>query len=477
MYTKTKLKGGLLLLAAGLLAGCANGPSESSGFGSSTGNAPKEIDYTSVYSALSTMKGAHNFTADTTVTANGGVSTTYSNVYTEDFTWCDYEGAEEGFAYKDGSVFRLNLDEQGNMVASDAYLDASGEKLTSIWGGDLFTTPLLSPESVKDKDARSIEITSKDARFQMLEFNVLDTTLISSVTSVHAEIRTLASGFDRLVLSIEANFDGTDYVYETMLSTFGNSTSGEVTDYLATSGASVYDSSLVAAAKAFKTERFYKHTYESLTYTPEAERKEIGVEVYTPDYWYGGYTDSAYYIFSTGYVSLPQKYYVGDGAEEPIALDGAYKFMLSQDMKTLTNVMLYAPAFTTNISNMADIMDYPSKMIMWDHMFQYFAPYESESYDFKGSGFMTENSQILLDFFYNSQVLNSLQASITVTSLSVESLIIYVDDTSGNVSDINFILNMMVNGSRVAAQFSYDGFGSAALPCVDQWIDENIIDQ
>lgn len=485
------------LLCLGLASCDSGGGSQSS---SGTGEAsseepltPIDIDYTSVKSAVEGMAGLHNFTITTTeeyyVESNvPGVdptleTTEYANVFTEHYTFCDYPDAETGFAEKNGEVFKIDLydstddaSEDKHFVHSDAYLDESGAKLTSIWDAELFSSPLLSEASVASASSEtSLEITRKNDRLSYLRFLEMAETEIVNISSYVASIVTLNNGNRRLQLAMEFT-DGSSAT--SLVSSVGTSQNVSVAQYLASiDGAESYPETLKKAAKGFLGNNFTKRTYGEVNYENDADHTLIGQEIYHSDYWYGAfYANSGQELLSRGFVSLPNKLY--DDGTQQAELNGAYIFYLDS-MLDNASVILTAPAFTTSISNMPEIMGYPSLQTMWEHSFQFFESTELPSnYDLEGEAYITLNPNILLDFFYNTQLEYVISSSTTIYQLMLLDLTIVVDlDEAGNLNRVDFLLGTLLNGGLLTCQLTYEDFGFASIPSLDEWLQTYITDQ
>ena len=444
------------------------------------------VDYSSAKAAIDSIQGAQNYTVATKIVENmnigtadepvySKITTNFSNYFTPTYTWCDYEDAEEGYAVKDGSVFRLNL-YNDQIVASDAYADDDGNKLTSIY--DVVASPIPAASFVEsaDANAQTINISNKNARLAFIDFIQFDETFFADVQSFTASIGTSEDGEQALVLTMT----GTDEtVITSTFHSFGSTSVNEVAAYLNSegSGAAVYDSTLVKAMNGFLGDNFTKLTYESLNYVED--NPVIGEEIYHPDYWYGGYyPESGYSIYSLGYVSLPQKVYTDPTTGQKANLDGAYLFHLNDTMSAVRTVALSYPAFTTNISDMAYIMDYPSNMVLWDHNLQFMEPYDDPSLSVEGEAFITYDNYMMYDFFETAQILNSLQAATTVMSCLLIDLIMVVNlDAAGNLDTVDFLFDILLNGSAIQLQLTYTDFGTTTIPALDQWMQTYITDQ
>ncbi len=466
-----------LTLACVPLVGCKDNSS------SSGSEIQIDVDYSSVKSAVESIQGANNFTVSTKIvekmnvgTADNPVyqeiNTSFHNYYTSNYSWCDYPDDEEGYAQKGGEVFRLNLNSDGDFIHSDAYLDEDGNNLTSIYDAVYNPIPDISVLNVGD-DPLVASITNKSARLNYIHFLEFGDTFLTTVTSFKASVGE-SEGEKALLLTMESS-DGTTIT--STFSDFGTTAVKDVQTYLdGVDKAAVYDDILLKVADGFKGNNFTRDINELLTY--EDDPAIIGKEFYHPDYWYGGYyPPSLGAIQSTGYVSLPEKTYIDPETGKSAELDGAYMFRLTENMDDLYAVYLTAPAFTTNISNMVDIMNYPSKMMMWEHNFQFFEPYQDPNFKLDGDMYITYDPLIMRDFYEIAQVENSILASTSILSCLLVDLILVADtNAAGNLETVNFLFDILLNGSNVTLQFTYHDFGTTTIPSLDQWLQTYIHD-
>ena len=152
-------------------------------------------------------------------------------------------------------------------------------------------------------------------------------------------------------------------------------------------------------------------------------------------------------------------------------------FRLTEYMDDLYGVYLTAPAFTTNISNMVDIMNYPSKMSLWEHNFQFFEAYDDPSFTLDGEMYITYDPLIMNEFYVIAQVENSILASTSILSCVLIDLILVADvNASGDLERVDFLFDLLLNGSSVTLQFTYHDFGTTAIPSLDQWLKTYIHD-
>ena len=136
------------------------------------------------------------------------------------------------------------------------------------------------------------------------------------------------------------------------------------------------------------------------------------------------------------------------------------------------------PIALPSIMDMAFIMDYPSNMVLWNHNLQFMQPYEDPSLGLDGEMFITYDYYMMYDFFEIAQVMNSLQAATTVMSCMLIDLIMVVNlDNAGNLDTVDFLFDILLNGSSVTLQYTYTDFGTTTIPALDEWMQTYIRDQ
>lgn len=418
-------------------------------------------DYSDIYSFYVSMKNAHNFTVETDV-YDGKYTKTYSDYFTNTYVYCDYETDQKGFAIKNNKVFRFDgLD--GDFISSDEYLNDEGASYKSLWETSLFVTPILDASYLsKAKDVTSFDITSKSLKLQYLEFLNIDSIYLT-------EIKSMSTYIEDNHVSIKLAISS--YEYTSTFYSIGKTSNDEIEEYLATAEATTIDEYLLRAKEDFLTNNFTHIHRNELTY---AENNPItGYEYFNPSYYYDYYLKSSgYSIYSKGYISLHNKVYSyvdKDGNPASVDLDGAYLFYLDEKAENILTVAMTAPAFVTKIYDMPTIMDYPSKMDMWDHNLQYFSPLEEENPKFEGKGFVTTDGLIMTSFYKNSQLENNLE-SLGISSLSFSKLEMYIKKASNPSEDkVTFLFTFKANGVDYTCQYDYIDFTVSNIEAVDEF--------
>lgn len=463
-----KKKACLIPLALGaLLVSCGGGNSStsvSSSFPSSSGNSSSSSSSSSVsdkvgsvYEAVSLLSKSNNYRVETEA-----VSTerdyTYNNYFTKSYTYCDYSGGEEGYAYEEGKLFRFNLYKK-EFIASESFTDDEGKDYSGLYESSLFTSlsslPLKAFEGSSDKE---ITVTNKECRLKMLSFLGLSASNYTKIDSLRFSLPGDSINGFYITLTLS-----TDTVYYSSIADFGSCSNSKVAEWLIEDGrAMTPDPLLSLAKKSFATDNYTSPSYSTNPY--EDTDTPIGAQYFLPDYYYGNYTTSSLSIYSKGYLSIPNTTFQGH------QLDGAYLFMLNSTLTAFNTLALAQPAFTTNISSMRDIMNYPSKLAMWDHNLQFFE--EDDSYTSIGydDGFTTKDGLILNDFVTNFQVANLIPEGATSAYPTSLSIAIKDGNDPDKLSDnkVDFFLALTIDGVAYKLRFGFENFTTSNIAVVDE---------
>lgn len=442
-----------------LLGSCSNDSTSESSSSSEEVIEPVSPIYSDINSFYKSISKARNFTVQTDI-KKGSSLKQYFDYFTNTYVYCDFEGDETGFAYKDGKVFRVDKDTKTNkFTASDEYLDETGKSYASIWDSGLISSPVLDATYLsKGEGVTTLDITSKNLKLQYLRFLKIDETMLSEISSFSTYI-------ENNLTSIKAVISKTTYT--STFCSFNTTSNDEVEDFLKENGATSIDPMLLRAKSDFATNNFTHVHRESLTY--KENNKLTGYESFLPGYYYDFYTKASNYsIYSKGYISLHNKEYINEDGTKT-SFDGAYLFYLNEDRSAVKSILSAGPAFVTKIYDMPSIMDYPSKMEMWDHNLQYFSPTTDNR--FKGSGFTTEDGLILNSFYKNSQLENSLVAILgSLSSLQLNRLDMFIEQgTTISEDKITFLFNVVANGATYDCVYEYIDFNNSEIEAVDEF--------
>lgn len=450
----------LILVSSALLLGsCSNDSTSESSSSSEEVIEPVSPIYSDINSFYKSISKARNFTVQTDI-KKGSSLKQYFDYFTNTYVYCDFEGDETGFAYKDGKVFRVDKNTETNkFTASDEYLDETGKSYASIWDSGLISSPVLDATYLsKGEGVTTLDITSKNLKLQYLRFLKIDETMLSEISSFSTYI-------ENNLASIKATISKTTYT--STFYSFNVTSNDEVEEFLASNGAATLDPMLLRAKSDFATNNFTHVHRENLTY--EENNKLTGYESFLPGYYYDFYTKASdYSIYSKGYISLHNKEYINEDGTKT-SFDGAYLFYLNDDRSAVKSILSAGPAFVTKIYDMPSIMDYPSKMEMWDHNLQYFSPTSDNR--FKGTGFTTEDGLILTSFYKNSQLENSLVAILgSLSSLQLNRLDMFIEQgTTISEDKITFLFNVVANGATYDCVYEYIDFNNSEIEAVDEF--------
>lgn len=456
------MKKTVLLLASSLtlLVGCNNANPTSSSVESATSaeassSKPEEATYDTLEAAFTALGQKKNYDVFTVADYGYGEKPVeYYTYYNPSYVYCDFEGAEEGFAEVDGSVYRLNY-YHGGFVNSDAY------DVESLWGSDLLKTLAFSPSLFSGVSAKEASITNKKAKIQWLEF--LDIDLGEIVNIVSAKVELKGNKLSDLVFTL--TFDEASFV--STIEHVDDGGDAAVEEYISTHKAIVYDEMLVYAKENFATNNFVRVIEDELTVS-DTPKAIVGYEYYLPNYFYTHFLPSSgNSIQSNGYLSLHNKMLdLGEG--QKAYFDGAYLFTLNDDLSQMASFLSTGPAFVTNTYDMASIMLYPSLMSMWEHNFQFFEIDMDGEYN--GVTYKTDEPGILYDFYYFSQIANLLPEDYATRYLTALSISIDEGKTDSRGDDsIVFLFEFKNDGEKYRCEYKYERFGAANIQTVEEF--------
>lgn len=436
------------LLLGSLLVSCGGGTT------SSATSLSGEVN--SVYEALSLLSKSHNYRVETEAQSKER-DYFYNNYFTSEYTYCDYSTDEEGYAYKEGKLFRFNLYKK-SFIASESFVDDSKNEYSGLYASDLFTSLSTFPLKVfESNQEKALDVTNKECRLQYLSFLCLSSTNYINIKSMTFTLPgdTIDGFYVSMVLT-------TGISYYSTINDFSKCSNSKVEEWLLEDGrASTPDPLLTLAKESFATDNYTSPSYSTNPYVDTDT--PIGAQYFLPDYYYGNYTTSDLSIYSKGYLSIPNTVYQGHN------LDGAYLFMMNSTLTQITTLALAQPAFTTNISSMRDIMNYPSKLAMWEHNLQFFEENDdlaSEGYD---NAFTTEDGLIMNDFVTNFQVANMLPEGAKEAYANSLSIAIKDGNDPDKMSDneVDFYLALAVDGVSYNLRFGFKNFTVSNIAVVD----------
>lgn len=447
---KRTAKSILLLASSSLLFSCGNSNTESS---SSISSSESSYQVSSLYEAFNLLSSSKNYDIETKALYGDGSKLTYHNLFQPTYTFCDYPDYETGYASKNGEIFRFDLYHE-QYVASEAY------EGSDIYEEGYALSLDFDPAIFKDSQEKVMEITAKKAKLQWLSFLELDTTNLLYIESAEVEL----TGNDINSLTFRLEFDGA--AFTSKITHFGNAGDAGIEEFLNDASPATIDESLLIAKDDFALDNYVRVIEEEVTVSSETKAR-IGTEYYLPNYFYTHYfASSGFGIQSSGYISLHNKKLVYE--EEEVNFDGAYYFALNEDLSALSSFLATGPAFTTNVYDMPSIMNYASKLEMFDHNLQFFEVADESDYD--GVTYTTDKQSILHEFFAFCQVGYLLDENYATRYL--RSLSISIDEGNSDLPEddvIVFLFSLKQDGVFYNCEYRYEQFGKANIPCVEEF--------
>lgn len=350
---------------------------------------PEQLIVNDIYSAVNKLVTMRNYTLSVTMTVDNE-SFAFDNIYAEKYYYCNYLGDEEGFIEDSNGVYRVNY-YKNQLISSELYTDENGNKYTSLWdSGVIKTFSSLDSGSYNNAiNQKKFNIPTKKDKLLVMEILELDTLYYPNLAEAYFTIQ----GGDTLNnLYLILSFDNGS-IFNCVFNQFGKSESSEILDFKAQNKTYTEVSEDLKRVKSlFALDNYKRVCYEN----EDPNQRVIGYEWFTENYWFGDYIVDEYALYEQGFLGLEKK--VLNGKE----YDGAYLFYLSDDYSNYT-FYDYAPAFTTNISSMRDIMNYPSKLAMFNYNLQFFEKIEDEANVGKNV-YATTDLYIIQDWLENFQI-------------------------------------------------------------------------
>lgn len=444
----------LLTAAALVLCGCTQPGTSSSASSSESGvTSSLSPEAGDIYEAVEKLIHARNYTLSTEYTVSRDDPILYDNIYTETYTYCNFPGGEEGFIQDENGIYRVNK-YRGNLISSELFTDAEGTPYTDLWSSELF--PSLSQLTLASFEAargqKQFTLTSKVDKLILLDIMEVDRSYYTELESCTFYL--LGSQVGTVLIDLQFS----DASFEISVTGFGSSSAGEITDFTARGNTyTAVDPELLAAKKLFETDNYKRVCYNE----ENPDSYVIGYEWFTPNYWYGDYIVSEYQIYESGYLGLKKKQKDGKN------YDGGYLFYLDEDFESI-NFYDYAPAFTTNISDITEIMNYPSKMKLWDYNLQFFTPMEDTG-EYPGlQAYVTYDAYLIQDWLSNFQI--------SLSTESGEQAVIYdlriipeIYTETPEYNRVTFQFDYSISGTVYGLQREFIDFGSSNIPVVDEF--------
>ena len=439
-----------------LLASCGGGTTSSLASslieeGTSSDSSIAEPDLPApndVRAALLYLQASHDYTLEA---AEGG----FTLHYAPDYFYLDEGLNSIGYVASEGGVYRLLLDERGNLRGSELI---AGEEL---YGSSLFPSLSdidLSKESLEAGEA-SYELANKANKLAVL-------TLLERPSSdfLKATSFLLKAGPSLTDFRIEVTIEGRVYSLALVLL---EGKADDVDAYLARGG-SFY---AVPEDLASYRERFFGDNYKRDVLDIGDPTLSYGTEYFMPTYWAGLYNDyghsqgafdQAFVSFSHVELASPQEDEDGNTAYVSHVLDGTYLYMLSslESGLEVSPVLSYPYITTSDLTDASSGLGYIKQALFWDYL---------EFADPLGDGsYLVDDSALAIDF----DTLNGGQiqsAGYYPRSIMVSSR------EEGGETYVDFAINYSVGSANLtsgATHFSFFGFGEANVAEVEKATDE-----
>lgn len=439
-----------LLLASCLLCSCDNKKLDNYDI---TPIKEQDLVVNDVYEAVNKLHTLKNYTLNIKIESDTE-NTEYYNIYAEKYFFNGYEGLEEGYIQDHNGVFRINY-YNNEIIASELYLDENKQVIKDLWSSNLVPScqQMNLANFEKARNQTTFEIPNKKDRLIAMDLFDLINTNYNSMKECSFSL--LGTRMDTLYLTIK--FDNATFVGH--FNDFGNSKSPEVLNYKLKN----YSYSTIHKDLLKAKELFALNNYKRVCYKNENPNDTIiGYEWFNENYWYGDFIyenlDSGSLYAEQGFLGLNEK------TKDGVYYDGAYLFFLDEEYN-IQSTMFTKPAFTTNISSLVDIMNYPSKMVMWDYNLQFFEFVENQTEYPDKNLFVTNDVYIIQDWINNFQI--SLDTGSSTATIYDLRIITDIVDNLDEESTVIFQFDYMLDGKIYGLQREFIDFGKANIKSVD----------
>lgn len=420
----------------------------------STASSSSEIITSSVddvYEAISTLKSTKNYTLST-LYSEDNYTREYDNIYTEKYVYCNLSDDKEGYIQSQDGIYRVN-EYNGELISSELFVDDNNNPFFDLWESKVFPSfhdfDLSLLENAKGQTV--YKVNSKMIRLSYLNILEVDQKYLTSIDSF-----TISLGSNDInSLSFDIIFNNGTF-FSSKISSFNKSSSIEIESFLAKGGEhATIDSSLLEMKRCFALNNYRRVCYED----DNPSSRVIGYEWFLPDYFYGDYIVPEYVIYEAGYISLPRKQY------NDVRYDGAYLFYLNDEYK-ISSFYGQQPAFVSSISDMPTIMNYPSKMKMFDYNLQFFDKIDDPNYPGRDV-FVTTDLYLINDWINNFQINLSDLPTARIYDLRV------IAETYTSTPEENtfiFQFDYVYDGVVYGLQREFIGFGTSNIADVDNFL-------
>lgn len=442
----------LLIMGMSLLFVSCSKPNNTNGTKNSINYV--ETNVTNVYEAIKIIKVSNSFQVDVNYRTTAGTYV-YQDYYTPNYIYSDLRNAEIGYIFDGQGIFRIDRYDD-DLIASEYYVDENNSNIKDLYNSSIVSTYAQMDETNFEKATETtFTLTNKQEKLLLLDINQFESASLTSITSVTYTLSNNSlEGF-----KIDIQFSDGSYLISTF-SNFNVAKSEDVENYLANGNtvASISED-LLRVKSLFSLNNYTRVCYENEDPTAQV----IGNEYFLPNYFYGDYTVSEYVLYEKGYLALDKK------EKNGTKYDGAYYFLLNDDLSAFRSFLGFQPAFTTNVKDMSYIMNYPSRLKMFDYNLQYFDEIGDD--DDSTHTYVTQDTYIINDWISNFQI-----------SLETD------DGESAYIYDLRIITNIKDNDEDCKVTFQFDyrvgtdttvyglqrefiNFGASNIEVVDTFLD------
>lgn len=425
---KTKIGKCLLLLFAFTLASCQDASSQ---IDSTISTSAVDLGgETNIKNVVTYLHNNRNYKIHTQANQEDNISS-WDSYYTDYYYYSSFD--EEGYCSDDNGSFKVDL-YSGNYVSSELLFDDNNNSISDVWSGNLFVSfSNLDLDNFTSEETET-NISNKTDKLYLMDMLKIDRGLLTSIESFKMEIS------EEETLDIKISSPSVTYSAE--INYKENSSLENLDNYLENN--SYYETS--------QEEQYFQNSFEADNYErviyDETGETIAGIEHFTPNYYYGEYTQSTQEensVSSAGYVRLED--YSSNGK----TYSGIYYFYITSQgigMTSVSDDLTYT---------MNSFMNYPSNLLALSNL-QYFQYFETLG------EFVTIDKEIAEDFMDNFQVRNMFpNQTLEATELSFKMFNSFSEDYS-----VTFTISFTIDESPAYMEFEFENFGSANIDQVDQ---------
>lgn len=433
-----------------------------------------EVNETSVGSvkdAINKLINSKNYTIEVSTMA-GPINIEYEMYFTENGFYDNYLGDEYGYVATTDGVFSFDLYNR-DFTASELLEDESGNKLTSIWGHDLFVGfDKLRVNDFEKATGKTFKADTKRVKNVMMNMFHVDLGYYQYTQPVEFKVGDDINTLEfSLILSNNIRYDA-------KITNWNNTTITEIDEYL--EGGNKHHSNSEGLDKIitlFDNFNYSRFIYDDPTTDPNDETiyyydKIAGKEVYNENYFYTFFEDE--YIaegmgYEIGVVSIDKTYGPIDAngtTYGPYEFKGSYYCFIAENTETNEEELSIITSFPINQDPFVpNVYNYPTFLEMFKN------PQYLQETGGSANQYYTSKKSCVEDFILNFQLSETLSGVGAVpTGVYVE----YFKEGSSMYAGtegketVVFSLELNYYGAYTTMDFAYTDFNTSNIEILEE---------